>query len=164
MRPGLGVLAIGGLLSLSCNHGPLTGSVSELFPLDVQKEQIRVNTNAFEVTYLASDGLNEDIVVQLTVALQGANFKAGQDIPLAGEYAPGQQRATVSHLSAGQAEVVFPAVSDGDLKLSSGGNPGEQTSGNFSLSFVNSPNTGGGRTLQGNFSGLAVDAGYGPGI
>jgi hypothetical protein len=54
-------------------------------------------------------------------------------------------------------------VSLGDMQLNTGGNIGEFTQGNFSMSFVADGGYGGGRTLYGNFSGQAQDAGYGDG-
>jgi hypothetical protein len=161
------VAAIGlaGVLVASCQApNSLGGSVSELFPLAVSHVQVLRNSQAFQVTYLVNDGTNVDIVVQLTMALQGVNFTPGQDIPLAGEYQPGHQRTSVIHLASGEPEVVFPQVHEGDLKLTSGGNPGQDTRGNFSLSFINTPDTGGGRTLNGSFEQTALDAGYGPGL
>jgi hypothetical protein len=154
------------LLLLSCGpQGTLGGSVSDIFPLDVESEQVLRNSNAFQVSYYASDGTNEDIVIRLTLDLTGIKFVQGVDVPLGGTVTPdGGLRATVIHLTAGEAELVFPPVLQGDLNLTSGGNAGEYTTGNFSLSFINTTDVGGGRTVNGTFGATAQDAGYGPGL
>ncbi len=65
----------------------------------------------------------------------------------------------------------MPPVQRGDFHLAGGGDPGQLTSGDFSLVFDDSPlpdggstpgDIGFGRTLVGNFSAVAIDAGFGP--
>jgi hypothetical protein len=141
----------------------LGGSMSEVFPLDVSFVDILRNQQAFQVNYYANNGNDVDLVAQVTLSLDGLNFQPGVDVPLQGLDADGGQRTTVLHLAAGSPPEPLPEVSLGDLQLNSGGDVGESTQGNFSMSFVADGGFGGGRTLYGNFSGVAQDAGYGDG-
>lgn len=140
----------------------LSGSMSEVFPLQVSFVNILRNDQAFQVSYYNNVGIDVDLVAQLTVSLDGWNFQAGHDFPLQG-FDDAGFRATVLHLAAGSPPQPLPQVSLGDLQLNSGGNVGQYTQGNFSMSFVADGGFGGGRTLQGNFSGHAQDAGFGDG-
>jgi hypothetical protein len=152
------------LAGLGCmGDNSLGGSMSEVFPLDVSFVGILRNQQAFQVNYYANNGNNVDLVAQVTLSLDGLNFQPGVDVPLQGLDADGGQRTTVLHLAAGSPPEPLPEVSLGDLQLNSGGDVGESTQGNFSMSFVADGGYGGGRTLYGNFSGQAQDAGYGDG-
>lgn len=151
----LGLLGCGGTNSLS-------GSVSELFPTDVSRVEVRRNAQAFQVSYYRNDGPDVDLVVRLTVDTEGLELKPGQKVDLAGTTPSGHARATVVHLAANEPARVFAPVEKGDLVLESGGQPGEETSGDFSMSFQRGSGYGAGRTLKGNFSAVAEDASFGP--
>jgi hypothetical protein len=140
----------------------LSGSMSEVFPLQVSFVDILRNDQAFQVSYYNNNGNDVDLVAQVTISLDGWNFRAGHDYALQGEDDAGF-RTSVLHLAAGSPPEPLPEVSLGDLQLNTGGNVGQYTQGNFSMSFVNDGGFGGGRTLQGNFSGQAHDAGFGDG-
>lgn len=153
-----------GALAIAVSCGPdnsLGGSVSELFPLTVSRVDILRNADAFQVSYYNNRGADVDLVARLTVALTGFDFKSDKTYKLAGEYVADHQRATVVHLGGGEPGRVLPHVRNGELKLSSGGNPGETTRGSFSVSFEQTDGYGGGRTLDGRFLGEAQDAGFG---
>ncbi|MBX5483321.1 MAG: hypothetical protein IRZ16_15985 [Myxococcaceae bacterium] len=152
------------VLGAACGGGDnwLGGSVSELFPLEISRTEILRNEQAFQVSYYRNRGTEVDLVVRLNVALDGVDFAPGKKIDLAGEYAHGHQRATVLHIAGGEPAHVLPHVRSGDLVLSAGGNPGEDTRGNFSISFEQTTAYGGGRTVYGNFRGMAQDAGFDP--
>lgn len=159
-------MAVAGALSLSfCACGAdnsLGGSVSELFPLDVSRVDVLRNEEALQVSYYRNNGPDVDLVLRLNVALQDVELKPGKKISLAGEYAPGHQRATVVHIGSGEPTRLLPPVKQGDLVITSGGEPDQDTRGNFSLSFDQSGDYGAGRTVYGNFSALAKDAGFDP--
>jgi hypothetical protein len=140
----------------------LGGSMSEVFPLDVSFVDILRNDQAFQVSYYNNNGNDVDLVARIVVSLDGWNFVAGNDFPLQGDDDAGF-RTSVLHLAAGSPPQPLPEVSLGDMQLSTGGGAGEYTQGNFSMSFVADGGFGGGRTLYGNFSGQALDAGYGDG-
>ncbi|MFZ5468920.1 MAG: hypothetical protein ACOZIN_05720 [Myxococcota bacterium] len=141
----------------------LYGSVDELFSLEVARVEIRRNHEAFQVSYFNNRGANLDVVARVAVSLQDVDFVPGTKIDLSGEYAPGHPRAAVIHEPGGEPARVFPRVKKGDLVLSSGGNPDELTRGDFSVLFEESGgDIGGGRTLGGSFSAIALDAGFGP--
>jgi hypothetical protein len=139
----------------------LGGSMSEVFPLDVSRVDILRNDQGFQVSYYNNNGNDIDLVARVSIALEGLDFQAGKDFALQGEYDAGHQRTAVLHLAAGEPPRPLPDVSLGDLQLEQGGNVGEPTKGNFSMSFVADGSYGSGRTLYGNFSGEAQDAGYG---
>jgi len=138
----------------------LGGSMSEVFPLDVSRVDILRNDDGFQISYYNNNGNDIDLVARISIALYGLDFQAGKDFPLQGEYDAGHQRAAVLHLAAGEPPRPLPDISLGDLALESGGNVGQPTQGNFSMSFVNDGSYGSGRTLYGNFSGTAQDAGF----
>lgn len=148
------LIACGGANSLG-------GSVSELFPLDISKVEILRNDEAFQVNYYANRGTGVDLVAKVTVATQGVDLSPGKTVPLDGEYAPGHPRTTVIHLAQGEPVRALPQVDQGDLKIDTGGQPGEETTGDFSMSFQ-AGDYGGGRNLYGSFKAMAQDAGFGP--
>ena len=151
-------------LGVACaGENSLGGSMDALFPLPVSFVQVRRNDEAFQVGYYNNRGHEIDLVAQVTVALSGISLRPGQRVDLAGEYAPGHPRATIVHAAADEAPRVLPAIKQGDLVLDQGGNPGELTRGNFSAGFFQGSEYGSGRTLYGNFVGMALDAGFEPG-
>lgn len=141
----------------------LGGSMSEVFPLEVSFVDILRNDQAFQVSYYNNNGNDVDLVARMVVSLDGWDFQSGKDYALQGMDADGGYRTSVLHLAAGSPPQPLPEVSLGDLQLQTGGNVGEFTQGNFSMSFVADGGFGGGRTLYGNFSGQAQDAGFGDG-
>jgi hypothetical protein len=143
-----------------CGDSTLAGSVSALFALDVSAEVVQRNSEAFQVTYLHNQPTAVDIVAQIGLALSGIAFQPGANVDLSGEYAPGHPRCVVTHHADGEPERALPAVSKGSMHLGSGGDVGEQTSGDFSIAFVNDGSYGSGRTIYGSFGGVAVDAGF----
>ena len=138
----------------------LSGSVDELFPVDVSRVEVLQNDEAFQVSYYRNEGADVDLVVRVTVALADVVLERGARVDLAGEYAPGHPRTTVIHLPAGEPARVFPPVRQGDLHLRAGGVPGTESRGDFSMSFEDTGGFGSGRTLQGRFRSEAQDAGF----
>jgi hypothetical protein len=154
------VVALG--LLLACG-GPntLSGSMSEVFALDVSRMEVRRNDQALQITYLRNRGIFLDVVVRVAVALEGEDLKSGTRIDLAGGLDAGTLRVSAVHAPGGEPVRNLPSVKRGDLLIYEGGKIGEQTSGNFSMLFENEGgDLGYGRTLVGNFSGEALDAGY----
>lgn len=159
-----GVAGVAGVLLLTaCGGGPnsLGGSASELFPLEVSRVDVLRNEEALQVSYYRNRDADVDLVVRLSVALEGLELLPGQEIDLAGEYAPGHLRTTIIHLPGGEPARALPPVKAGDMVITRGGGIDEPTEGNFSVSFEQNGGYGSGRTLYGNFSGVAVDAGFG---
>lgn len=173
------------LIALLCscaNDNLLQGSASEVFALDVSSVKVYRNDEAIQVSYFRNRGIYLDVVARLTVALKladggvdgngqsvnadgGTNIdlKPGTRINLAEEYAPGHPRGVVVHAPGGEPARLCPPPKRGDFYLGSGGTPGDLTTGDFSVVFADE---GGdiafGRTLTGRFSGVAIDAGFGP--
>jgi hypothetical protein len=161
-RQGLvGLLVAGGLLGCG---GPnsLSGSVEELFPLEVSRVEILRNAEALQVSYYRNAGQDVDLVVRLTLAAEGLDLRPGKKVNLAGATASGTARTTVVHLSAGEPARILGPVDKGDLSLDEGGSIGQPTSGDFSLSFQRGDSYGAGRSLEGRFSAVAQDASFGP--
>ena len=150
----------------SAGCGPetsLSGSLSEVFPLEVSRVEVHRNDEAFQVTYFYNRNVFLDVVVRLAVSTQGVDLSPGKKIPLEGEYAPGHPRASISHAPGGEPVRLLPTIKKGDLTLSGGGLPGQLTSGSFSVAFESTGgDLGQGRTLTGRFSSKALDAGFGP--
>jgi len=137
--------------------------MSEVFPLDVSSVQVLRNDDAFQVSYYNYNGVGIDLVARVSVALDGWDFVSGKNYPLEGEDDAGQQRTSVLHLASQSPPEPLADVYLGVLELDNGGNVGQTTQGSFSMSFVSDGGFGGGFTLQGSFSGIAKDAGYGDG-
>jgi hypothetical protein len=170
-------LATALLLGAAClEDNSLSGSMSEVFPLGVSRVEVYKNDEAIQVTYLANRGIYLDVVARVTIALHypdgGTNsvdggflrpLVPGTDLDVAGDYLLGHPIASVVHAPGGEPVRLLPPVQKGDFHVSAGGQPGVMTSGDFSMVFMD---TGGdigfGRTLVGRFSGVAVDAGFGP--
>lgn len=140
----------------------LSGSLSEIFPLDVSRNEVRRNEQAIQVTYLRNRGVFLDVVVRVAVSLEDIEVKPGVVINLAGLTDGGTLRTSVVHAPGGEPVRNLPNVKRGDMIIYEGGAIGEVTKGNFSMLFENEGgDLGYGRTLVGRFSGAAVDAGYG---
>jgi hypothetical protein len=165
--PMLKVLRLSGLLAavglLGCGGAnSLSGSVEELFSLEVSRVEVLRNTEALQVSYYRNNGFDVDLVARLTVATEGIELTPGSKVSLAGNTPSGVARASVVHLAAGEPARIFAPVDKGDLELEEGGGVDQPTRGNFSLSFQRGDGYGAGRSLEGRFSALALDAGYGP--
>ncbi len=151
-----------GVLGGCGGDNSLSGSVGDLFSLEVSRVEVQRNAEALQVSYYRSTATDVDLVVRLSVDTEGLELKPGKEVDLAGRTPSGHARATVVHLAAGEPARVFAPVEKGDLVLDEGGNPGESTRGDFSLSFKKGEGYGAGRTLGGRFSAMAADAGFGP--
>jgi hypothetical protein len=152
---GVGLLGCGGSNSLS-------GSVEELFSLEVSRVEVLRNAEALQISYYRNNAFDVDLVARLTVATEGIELRPGSKVGLAGNTPSGAARATVVHLAAGEPARIFAPVDKGDLELDEGGGVGQPTRGNFSMSFQRGEGYGAGRSLEGRFGALALDAGYGP--
>jgi hypothetical protein len=157
-------LLLAALASGAC--GPdngLSGSVSEVFPLDVSRVEVARNAEALQVTYFLNRGLFLDVVARVSVLVEDVVVKPGLELALAGASDAGVLRCVVVHAPGGEPVRTLPLVKRGQLDLSQGGQAGELTRGSFSIAFEQTGgDLGGGRTLDGTFLGLATDAGFGP--
>jgi hypothetical protein len=140
----------------------LGGSVSDLFPLTVSHVDVLRNDEALQLSYYNNNGADIDLVARVTVALAGINLKPGTKIKLEGEYEPGHQRTTVSHMGGGEPERLLAPVKQGLLTLDAGGNPDEKTRGSFNMLFQPGDAYAAGRDLSGGFNSVALDAGFDP--
>jgi len=148
-------------LPFCSSSASLTGSVSAIFPLAFNQSAIFVNSQSFELDYYLVNAGSEDLVIELLVDLTGIDFQPGVSIDLSTDVAPGLPRATVVHQASLQPIEVMPPISSGTLSLSSGGAPGEFTTGSFQLAFSATVSAlGNGRTLSGNFAATAQSAAF----
>ncbi|QSQ19896.1 hypothetical protein JY651_32040 [Pyxidicoccus parkwayensis] len=158
-----GLAAGAGLLGCGLSDNTLAGSASELFSLDnISRVEVLRNAEALQVSYYRNNELDVDLVARLTVATEGIDLRPGVKVDLSGTTPSGVARATVVHLNAGEPARVFAPVENGDLQLDKGGNPGEETRGDFSMSFKKGEGFGAGRNLEGAFKATAMDASFGP--
>jgi len=148
---------------VACGQGPnsLDGSLSEVFNLDVSRVHVIRNDDALVVSYEANNGRDIDLVLRFTLALDQLPLQKGRRLNIAGFTDGGTLRATFLHNAAGEPARVLPPVSVGQFILDKGGNPGDDTSGSFSASFVTDGTYGSGRAVSGTFDGVALDGGYG---
>jgi hypothetical protein len=149
--------------SLACGKGDnsLDGSLSEVFDLDVSTVHVLRNDDALVVSYEHNAGRDIDLVLRFTLALDQLALQNGRTINIAGSTDAGTLRATFLHNAAGEPARVLPDVSIGEFTLDTGGNPGDDTKGNFSASFVSDGSYGSGRAVTGRFHATALDGGYG---
>lgn len=159
------VLVSGALVtaSLACGQGEnsLTGSLSEVFDLDVSTVHVLRNDDALVVSYEHNAGRDIDLVLRFTLALDQLPLQPGRRVNLAGYTDGGTLRSTFLHNAAGEPARPLSSVSIGEFTLDKGGNPGDDTKGSFSASFVTDGDYGSGRAVSGTFHGIALDAGYG---
>jgi hypothetical protein len=149
--------------SLACGKGDnsLDGSLSEVFDLDVSTVHVLRNDDALVVSYEHNAGRDIDLVLRFTLALDQMPLQTGRTVNIAGSTDAGTLRATFLHNAAGEPARVLPDVSIGEFTLDQGGNPGDDTKGSFSASFVTDGSYGGGRAVSGGFHAIALDGGYG---
>lgn len=157
----------------------LAGSISEIFPTDISRVEVRRNEEALQLTYLRNRGVFLDVVARVSVALLDTvdggvqvgpdgrlkylDLAPGTNLALGGEYLPGQNRTTVAHAPGGEPVRVLPPIKRGDLNIAKGGQIGEVTAGDFSVLFgEEGGDLGNGRTMYGNFSANTFDGGFGP--
>jgi hypothetical protein len=157
------VVAAAVAASLACGKGEnsLDGSLSEVFDLDVSTVHVLRNDDALVVSYEHNAGRDIDLVLRFTLALDQLTLQTGRTINIAGATDGGTLRATFLHNAAGEPARVLPDVSIGEFTLDKGGNPGDDTKGSFSASFVTDGTYGSGRAVSGTFHGIALDGGYG---
>jgi hypothetical protein len=149
--------------SLACGKGEnsLDGSLSEVFDLDVSTVHVLRNNDALVVSYEHNSGRDIDLVLRFTLALDQLQLQTGRTTNIAGYTDGGTLRATFLHNAAGEPARPLSSVSIGEFTLDKGGNPGDDTSGSFSASFVADGTYGSGRAVSGRFHAIALDGGYG---
>jgi hypothetical protein len=149
--------------SLACGKGEnsLDGSLSEVFDLDVSTVHVLRNDDALVVSYEHNAGRDIDLVLRFTLAMDQLSLQSGRRVNIAGFTDGGTLRATFLHNAAGEPARVLPDVSIGEFTLDQGGNPGDDTKGSFSASFVSDGSYGSGRAVSGSFHAIALDGGYG---
>lgn len=152
------MLALALLVASSCGGSGLDGSLSEAFDLSYSSVVIRRSPTALQVSYLRSSG--NEVVIRLTVDLEGIDLRKTSTIDLAAEYAPGHGRAAVSRAVEGEPVRQLPSVATGTLNLNSVPDPGSACSGDFSLAFGKGGDLGAGRTLEGKFSAVVQGSSF----
>ena len=119
------------------------------------------NDDALVVSYEHNAGRDIDLVLRFTLALDQLPLQTSRSMNIAGSTDAGTLRATFLHNAAGEPARVLPDVSIGEFTLDQGGNPGDDTKGSFSASFVGDGSYGSGRAVSGSFHAIALDGGYG---
>ena len=156
-------LILGLLLLTRCSpSNSLSGSVSEIFPLDFNSVVVWVSDTSFQVSYYFTQFGNEDLVVQLAVDTTGLTIKPGVSIDLSQDTTTGQPRAQVTHVAHAEATLVLPRIAAGTLHINSGSLPGDHFTGSFNLSFVNDGTVGSLRTISGGFDDLSLNGNFPP--
>jgi hypothetical protein len=161
------------LTSCAVENG-LSGSLSEVFPLDVSSVEVAQNDEAMQVTYFRNRGVFLDVVARVSISLRDEGvapdgglptivLKPGKKLDLQGEAPTGELRCAVTHAPGGEPTRSLPRVKKGDLEISEGGSIGAPMKGNFSMLFeAEGGDVGYGRTLVGTFSVKeSLDAGFG---
>lgn len=163
MKHSLALGLVWHLLS-GCQPGnSLGGSVGDVFPLDISAVEVARNNEAIQVTYLRNRSVSLDVVIRLSVSLDGIDsLQSGIKIPLEGAAPSGVARSSVSTAPGGEPVRNLPPIHKGELVLSRLGDVDELTQGHFTMSFEKEGgDVGFGRTLFGDFSAQTRDAGFG---
>ena len=115
-RSGVLLAALGVVASLACGQGDnsLTGSLSEVFDLDVSTVHVIRNDQALAVSYEHNAGRDIDLVLRFTLALDQLPLQTGRSVKLDGYTDGGTLRATFLHNAAGEPARVLPDVSIGE--------------------------------------------------
>lgn len=145
------ILSLALVGSPGCGSNDLSGSLAEAFDLTFSDIFLRRSTKAFQVTYTKSEG--REVVIRVTVDLEGVDVSNGGSVNLAEEYAPGHPRAAVSRAVDGEPVRALPPVVQGDLTLLNPCAAGTKCTGSFSVRFGEGGDLGNGRTLTGVFNG-----------
>lgn len=162
MRLAVMLAGCAALLSGCGGDNVLGGSLGEVIPLDVSSVDVYRNEDSLQVSYYRNRGVFYDVVVRVSVSLKDVVVKPGVRIHLEGDYDDGHPRTTVATAPGGEPVRLMPPVKKGDLVITGGGQPGQLTSGNFSMLFeATGGDLGFNRTLTGNFAAKTVDAGFG---
>lgn len=158
-RASVHATCVAGCLAVTaCADNDLSGSVSEVFPLDISGTAIAANSEALQVTYLYNRDVFLDVVARVSVATSDLTLKRGIKIDLTGQIDGGALRCVVAHAPGGEPVRSLPPIKRGDMVIDEGGRPGEHTTGHFSVLFESQGgDLGYGRTLSGRFSGIAAD-------
>ena len=158
------LVIFGAVLLMGCSaENSLGGSLSEVIELEISRSDVYRNDEALQVTYYRTRGAFYDVVIRISVSLKGLTLKPGTRIKLEGDYEEGHPRTSVATAPGGEPVRLLPRVKKGDLYISTGGEAGGVTSGNFSMLFeATGGDLGNNRTLLGNFTAKTVDAGFGP--
>lgn len=172
------------LLALGCGpeSNSLSGSLETIYPLAVSRATIAQNDEALQVTYLRNRGVFLDVVARVSVSLKYCSddgdggvscgflaLQPGAKLDLAGDYEPNHPRTVVAYAPGGEPVRLLPRVRRGDMVINSvttfdpdGGLGHGQTKGSFAILFESQGgDIGFGRTLNGLFSVVATDAGFG---
>ena len=170
---GWGALSLGLCLASCGLDNSLSGSLGEVFPLDISRVEVAQNFEAMQITYYRNRGVFLDVVVRVSVSLQDEGvapdggvptivLKAGKKLDLLGESPTGQLKCAVTHAPGGEPTRSLPRVKKGDLEILQGGKIGEAMRGNFSMLFEGEGgDIGFGRTLVGTFAVKeSLDAGF----
>ena len=133
-----------------------------MFDLDVSTVHVLRNDDALVVSYEHNAGRDIDLVLRFTLALDQLPLQTGRDREHRRLH---RRRDPPCHLSPQRRRRarpgVLPDVSIGEFTLDQGGNPGDDTKGSFSASFVSDGTYGSGRAVSGSFHAIALDGGYG---
>lgn len=148
------------LLASACGQPPnsLSGSVGEVFALEVSSVTAIRNEEALQLTYLRNRERELDIVLRVVVALgPEESLVEGGRLPLEGSSPQGYRRVTLLHVPGGEPARELGEVEDGELRVSGGGELGERLEGDFSARFPEGEGLTAGRNVFGTFDVLLED-------
>ena len=154
-RIGKGVWLAAAVVLAGCGGDSLAGSLDELLPLDYDRVEVRLDTQAFVVEYVKEKGPGLGTVFKLVVATQGLDLTQPQKIDLADRLDAGEPRVSISRAVADEPSSLFPPIGAGELTLDLG--PplvGKTLRGDFGLHFAQDSThklVGAGRTVRGDF-------------
>lgn len=156
----LGPARVAGALALATLAGcgkpgapkhQLEGSLSVLMDLSYDDAEVQLSSTELAVRFIRNNDGTENTPLRVGVSLEGTSYEAGHTMDLAETTPSGSQRGSVTRNVLDDPRRTFPALGRGKLTFHRSPVPGEQTSGDLSLTFSNGTELASGRTVFGTF-------------
>ena len=132
----------------------LSGSLTEVMPLDYDHAAIELGAGSFSVGYYMTDGSQVGVVLLLSVASTGLDLNQPGSVDLSERLPDGSFRATVTRAMTADPPVMFPTIMSGSLDLQTLLFQGWPAQGAFHLVFDPEQSGGdaAGRSVHGDFA------------
>ncbi|HEY8210286.1 MAG TPA: hypothetical protein VIG99_22535 [Myxococcaceae bacterium] len=152
-------LVLGALVLLACGPPSVKGSLSVLMDMRYQTIDIVMLGSDVTVRYVKpsnENGQGEDLVLAVSTRGLRLPFAADAGVPLTFDLAEdigAGQRGALARNVANDLNKTFPLIERGQMTFNNVPVLGQQTSGDFAVTFVLGEEFGDGRTLYDNFQG-----------
>ncbi len=136
---------------VACGPKNVEGSLGEIVSLNYDQVQAAQTADQVAVTFVRTNGQEQDTVLQVAARLVGINSVANNPINLAETFPDGIQRGALSRNVLNDPRTTFPPLQRGQLLLNGGVVKGQSVSGSFNVTFALGTDAASGRTAFANF-------------